>query len=65
MNFVDKHFFSSELQAELYSDLQSIGGSNQLGNTCLEEERTAVRFIFCFISSLRLLKMEVLTVEAK
>lgn len=65
MNFFDKHLFSSELQAEVYSDLQSVGGDNQLERTCLEEAGTAVWFIFWFISGLRLLKMKVLIVEVE
>lgn len=61
MNFVDKHLFSSVLQAEVHSDLQSIGGSNQLERIHLEEVGTAV----WFISGLRLLKMKVLIVEVE
>lgn len=46
MNFIDKHLFRWKLQAELYSDLQRGGGNKQLERTCLEEERTAIWFIF-------------------
>lgn len=61
MNFVDNHFFSSELEAEVHSDLQSVGGSNQLERIRLEEVGTAV----WFISGLRLLKMKVLIAEVE
>lgn len=65
MNFVDKHLFSSELQAEVHSDLQSVSGNNQLERIHLEEVGTAVWLIFWFISGLRLLKMKVLIVEVE
>lgn len=39
---VDEHLFSSESQAEVYSDLQSTGGNKQLQRTILEEVGTAV-----------------------
>lgn len=53
MNLVDRHSLSSELQSEMYSDLESVGENNQL--TCLEEVQTAVWFIFWFIYCLTLL----------
>ena len=65
MNFIDKHCFSSELQAEVCSDSQSVGGNKWLEGTCLEEAGTAVWFIFWFISGVRLLKVKVVIVEVE